>query len=458
MSRLTDMTKGSPTKHLLLFALPLLVTNMGQQLYMIVDAAIVGRGVGVSALASVGATDWIYWLILWTATGLTQGFSTFVSRSFGEKNFEEMNKNIAMSALLCAAIGAFLTVSGLAAARPLLVLLNTPADIIGGAEVYLKTMIAGTLVVMAYNMAASILRGLGDGKTPLIAMVIAAFLNVGLDLLFVFVFKLGVFGAALASVMSQAVSFIYCLSVIAKVECIKINKKIFSPDSKQLRGMLVFGIPVAMHYVVLAVGGIILQSSINMQGSSFIAGYTATNKIYGLLESTATSLGLSASTFLAQNYGAGQYKRFKQGVRSSVIIVTATAAAVTSLVLVFRKSIVRIFVDVNEAGGAEALEVAARYLTIMVSLLVILYLIHIFINTLQAMEISTWSMVAGFAEFTARVVMAKIVINLVGADALFIAEPAAWLGSLICVLLPYLYYRRKLLSADDEKIKKTIDK
>jgi len=443
MNRTTDMTTGNPTRHILTFALPLIVTNLGQQLYMIVDASIVGRGVGVKALAAVGATDWCYWLILWTVTGLTQGFSTFISRCFGDHDFRGMNKTIAMSVLLCAVIGAVLTAAGLAAAEPMLQLLRTPADIIADAVRYLRTMVAGTLVVMAYNMAASILRAVGDGRTPLYAMVISALLNIGLDVLFVFAFGWGVFGAALASVLSQMVSFLYCLWVIFRMECITLNRKSFLPNLPLLRGMTAFGIPIALQYIVIALGGIIAQSSINMQGSMFVAGYTATNKLYGLLESSAISLGIACSTFLAQNYGAGNYARFRQGVRSAVLIVLAMAAAVTGFALLLRKHLLRLFLDVSEAGGTQAMEIGIRYLTIMASCLCILYLIHVFKNALQAMAIAKWSMISGLLECVVRIFMAKVALLWMGSDALFLAEPAAWFSALIPVILAYYCYQRK---------------
>ena len=191
MNRTTDMTSGNPARLILKFAIPLIITNIGQQLYMIVDGIIVGRGVGVDGLASVGATDWIYWMILWSVIVMTQGFATFVSRYFGEKNYEKINKTIAMSTALSAAVAIVLTVTGIISARPLLELLKTPADIIDGAEVYLITMISGTAVVTAYNLSAAILRAFGDGHSPFVAMVISAVLNVGLDALFVFAFKIG---------------------------------------------------------------------------------------------------------------------------------------------------------------------------------------------------------------------------------------------------------------------------
>lgn len=440
------MTSGKPTGHILNFAFPIILTNLGQQLYMIADGAIVGRGVGVKALASVGATDWCYWLILWSVCGLTQGFSTFVSRHFGEKDFREMNKAIATSVVLCAIIGGVLTALGLSGARPLLSLLNTPEDIISGASAYLMTMISGTLVVMAYNMAASVLRAFGDGKTPLIAMVIAALLNIGLDCLFVLLFRWGIIGAAVASVTAQLVAFLYCLAAIAKIEYVRLDREAWQLDRAELKKMLFFGLPVAFQYVVITLGGIILQSAVNLQGSIFIAGYTATNKLYGLLECFAMSVGLACCTFVAQNYGAGLYERVKHGVAASVKIVSLMAMFITGLTLLTRRHILQIFIDLNEAGGPEALEIAVRYLTIMIICFVLLHILHIFRNVLQAMGIAKWSLVSGFAEFAARVLMSKVFINWIGSDALFICEPVAWLGAVLSVMLPYFYYRKRLLN------------
>ncbi len=211
-----------------------------------------------------------------------------------------------MSTILCGIIGAILTVAGLLVAKPILLLLKTPDDIIGDAITYLTTMIAGTLIVTAYNMAASVLRSFGDGKSPLIAMLIAALLNVGLDLLFVLVFHWGVFGAAIASVTAQLVSFLFCMVRIRKIPYVQFEKGDWAFDGKMAREMLVFGLPIALQMIVIAISGMVAQSAINLQGSIFIAGYTAMNKMYGLLESTAISLGMAASTFFAQNYGAGK--------------------------------------------------------------------------------------------------------------------------------------------------------
>lgn len=446
MSRRTlDMTLGNPAKHILTFSIPLILTNMGQQLYMIVDGAIVGRGVGVKALAAVGATDWCYWLILWTVGGLAEGFAAFVSRVFGEKNYREMNRTIAMTFVLCFTIGLAFTVIGVAAARPLLSVLNTPADILDGASTYLSTMVAGTLIVMGYNLSAAILRGLGDGKTPLMAMAIAALLNIGLDCLFVLVLHWGIIGAALASLMAQLVSFLYCLHALLRIEFICLDRQAWHIDGRRLRRMLIFGIPIAFQYVVITLGGMVLQSSINLQGSVFIAGYTATNKLYGFLQCFAMSLGQAACTFVSQNYGAGLGSRVRRGVVDAAKIILIMAAAIIVLTILTRWQILRVFLDVDEAGGMEALAISVRYLTIMVLCFPVLHLLHLFRNVLQAMGIAVWSLLSGFAELAARVLMAKVAIDHIGMDALFLSEPASWFGAMLCVLLPYFYYRKKLL-------------
>ena len=446
MKRVTNMTEGSAAKLILSFAFPLILTNVGQQLYMIVDASVLGRGVGVKALAAVGSTDWSYWMILWTITGLTQGFSTFVSRYFGEQNYRKMNRAIAMSTLLCIVVGAFLTIVGLLSARPLLLLLKTPADILDGAAVYLLTMIAGTLIVMAYNMAASILRAFGDGRSPLLAMLIAAFLNVGLDLLFVLAFHWGIFGAAIASVTAQLVSFLYCLGQIKKIEYVQIRKEDWKPESGMLRELLVFGLPIAFQYIVIAVSGMVLQSTINKQGSIFVAGYTACNKLYGLLESTAISLGFAFSTFFAQNYGAGNKKRVRDGVKTGLKISTAMAACVTGLMIFIGKYLLQMFINTGENEGPKALQIAWYYLIVMSVCLIILYLIHVYRNALQAMGNSFWSMISGFAECGVRIVMAKVIVFWLGNEILFYIEPAAWLGALLFIMLPYYSFQKKLLS------------
>ncbi len=439
------MTVGKPSRLILKLAFPLIITNIGQQFYMIVDAAIVGRGVGVKALAAVGAADWTYWLILWAVVGLAQGFATFVSRDFGRKDYEALNKTIAMSTVLTVAVSVILTIAGLLMTKPILNFLDTPTDIIHDSTIYLLTMISGTVIVSMYNLEASILRAFGDGKSPLLAMGIAALLNVGLDLLFVLVFHWGVFGAAFASVLAQLVSFLYCIAQIKCIDCVHVSRKDYKFNFSMIKEMMLFGLPISMQYAIIAISGIIIQSTINLQGSIFVAGYTAVNKMYGLLECTAISLGFSFTTYFAQNYGAGRKERVLKGVRDGFWLAVFFAVIVMVIMLLFGQNILQLFLNVSEEGGREALAIAWRYLFNMSLCLILLYVIYVYRNVLQAMGTSIWSMASGMLEFVARVAMGKFVILWLGVETLFYVEPVAWVGAFLPVLIPYYVLRKRYL-------------
>ena len=441
------MTEGKPAKLMLTFALPVILTNLGQQLYQIVDAAIVGKGVGIDAIAAVGCTDWTYWMVMWSISVMTQGFATFVSRYFGKNDRDKVNKAIAASVYLTFIISAVFTVVGIICARPILVLLRTPTErnILSQAVTYLLVMFSGIIVVAFYNLGAAILRAFGDSKTPLIAMVTAAVLNIVLDLLFVLAFEWGVFGAALASVLSQCVAFLFCMVKILKIEYVKLNRSAWTWDGRMAKEMAAFGIPLALQYVIINLGGMIVQSTINDRGSSFVAGYTAVNKLYGLLECSAISLGAAFTTFASQNYGAGNFKRVRHGVNVAMVLAVSAALTLTVIVLPMRELLPQLFIDTTDDGAADAIRVASSYLTNMILALPILYLAYVHRNHLQAIGNASWSLVSGIMEAVSRVVMAKLLFDAVGVEIMFYIEPVAWLMAWLLVLFPYYYYQRKRL-------------
>lgn len=274
MSRETNMTVGRPTKLILGLAVPLILTNVGQQLYTVADASIVGRGVGVEALAALGATDWLYWLVLWTVQAMTQGFSVLVSQTFGSNDKKGLRKAITMSVLLCAAVGILLTVVFVSSAGWLLHLLDTPENIYDGAHIYLTMMYAGTLITMAYNMAAAILRALGDGKSPLIAMFTAGCLNIVLDLLFVIRFGWGIPGAAAATLLCAAVCIRVLRHCAAENPGLRPSKsRTGSPDSSVIRRLCPpWSAACAQHFVIV-ISGIIMQAVINTCGFGVPRGF-----------------------------------------------------------------------------------------------------------------------------------------------------------------------------------------
>ena len=250
----------------------------------------------------------------------------------------------------------------------------------------------------------------------------------------------------MASLLTQLASFLYCRSAIARIEYVSLTKQNLCFDFYKIRTMLLFGIPISFQYVVITMGGMILQSSINLQGSIFIAGYTATKKLYGFLQCFAMSVGQASCTFVSQNYGAGLGQRVLQGVADSVKIVITMAVLIIAVTLVTRSQLLRVFLDINNPEGIQVLAVSVRYLTIMVLSFLILHILHVFRNVLQTLGVAIRSLMSGFMELAARILMSKYFIGYIGADALFLSEPASWLGAMLCVFLPYFYYRKKLLT------------
>lgn len=443
-SRVKDMTQGDPTKLIFSFALPLILGNLGQQLYMITDTVIVGQGVGLDALASLGATDWIYWLVLWPVQFLTQGFAVLITQNIGEGNEKNIRKSIAMSAILCMVIGMLISVIFPFLAKSMLHLLKTPEDIFDGAHSYVTVMYAGTLIVMAYNMVSAILRAFGDGKTPLIGMIIAAAVNIGLDLLLVMGFHWGIVGAAAATIFAQLIAFLYCLWMLGKIPAVKMAQEDWRIERDVVKRLLKLGMPLALSHVAIVIGGIILQFVINGFGSLFIAAFTATNKLYGLLESTAISFGFATATYMGQNWGAGNIKRIRSGMRSAMKLAAVFAIAISIGMLLFGKHLLMMFISSADANAPMVLELAYQYLTIMSVTLIILYALHVYRSAIQGMGNTVMPMIAGLLECVGRVSVAVFLPRVMGEFGLFFAESTAWLFSAICVTISYYVLVNKL--------------
>ncbi len=429
MNRTTTMTTGNPTKLILSFAFPMILANLGQQLYTIVDAMVVGQGVGVDALAAVGSSDWPYWFALWSVGALVQGFSISISQYFGEGNYAKLKKALTTSIFLCLGFGMLLTVLCLSIARPLLQLLQTPYAILDQALTYLIIMYWGILIIMAYNMSASVLRGLGDSKTPLIAIMIAGITNIILDLIFVLVFHLGIPGAAFASLIAQILAFLYCFQALSKMELMKLTKKDWQFDPAMILQQCRLGVPLALQHMLIVIGGMILQYAINKQGLIIIAGFTATNKIYGVLESSAISLGYAVSTYTAQNYGAGLYSRIRSGLKSAMVISFVISTTISATMILFGKSLLKLFIEADNANAPEVLNAAYQYLAVMCILLFTLYALYVARNTLQGLGISSASFWSGLMEFLARSSVALLAPLTLGKGAIYFAEPSAWIAA-----------------------------
>lgn len=439
------MTEGSPAKLLITFALPLMVGNVFQQLYTVVDTAVVGQVVGVSALAALGAADWLNWMVLGIIQGLTQGFSILMAQHFGAKDYRELSRAVGGSATLCAAFTLLLAAASQLAARPVLQVLSTPADILPGSLLYLRIVFGGIPMIMAYNLLASILRALGDSKTPLYAIVVAALMNVVLDLLFVVGFHWGIAGAAIATVVSQVASAVYCFLNVRRISILSVQRQDLRPEKVLTLTLLKLGFPMALQNAIIAVGSMVVQFVINGYGMLFLAGFTATNKLYGILEIAATSYGFAVTSYVGQNLGARLVHRIKQGLRSAVAIALVTSVIIGLAMLLFGRLVLGLFISGEPQQVEASMQIAYHYLSIMSVCLPILYMLHIYRSALMGLGDTVVPMFSGVAEMVVRIGVALLLPLALGQEGIYYAEVGAWTAAAVILVTAY-YLRMNALS------------
>ena len=438
-----NMTTGKPGKLILGFSLSLVAGNVFQQLYTVVDTMVVGKYLGLSALAALGASDWLNWLMLGVIQGLTQGFGIRMAQEFGAGRTEDLKRSVGSAAVLSMVSAVVLVAAGQLFARPVLALLQTPQEIISYTLLYLRIMFAGVPIVMAYNLLASILRALGDGKTPLHAMITAAAVNIVLDIIFVMAFGWGIAGAAAATLIAQFCSSIYCYVYIRKIEILSLCREDFRWEKELDWKLILLGLPMAFQNAIISIGGMIVQAVVNGFGVIFIAGFTATNKLYGVLEVAATSYGYAMITYVGQNLGAGKIDRIKKGMRSAMFIAMITAAVIAFCMLVFGHGILGCFISGSQEEVDKTMAIAYHYLFIMSICLPILYILHVIRAALQGMGDTVLPMVSGIAEFVMRTGTAILLPLALGEEGIFYAEILAWAGADVILVVSYFIRMKK---------------
>lgn len=434
-----DMTQGKPGSLIVKFALPLMLGNVFQQLYTVVDTMVVGKALGVGALAAVGASDWMNWLMLGVVQGLTQGFAIRMAQKFGAKEEEKLRQTVGLSTVLSILSALVLMLIGQMAVGPVLDIMNTPVEIRPNAALYLRIMFVGIPVVMAYNLLACILRSLGDGKTPLNAMIVASIINIVLDIVFVVFFHWGIAGAAIATLIAQVFSGIFCFWKLRQIKMLRLNRSHFKWEGKRALTLFKLGIPMAFQNAIISVGGMIVQSVVNGLGVLFIAGFTATNKLYGILEIAATSYGYAMITYVGQNLGAKKADRIRQGQRAAIVIAIITSVVIAAFMILCGKVILSSFISGTPEEVTETLRIAYYYLVIMSLFLPVLYVLHVTRATIQGMGNTVLPMASGIAEFVMRTGAALLLPLLVGDTGIFYAEILAWIGADL-ILIPSYYY------------------
>ena len=444
-----DMTTGNPVKLILLFSIPLLIGNIFQQFYSMVDTIIVGRFVGVEALAAVGTTSSMVFLVNGFVMGLTSGFAVLISQKYGAKDEVGVKEAVASSIILSIIATILVTFISVLSAKPLLTLMNTPSNIMKDASTYIIILYAGNIAIIFYNMMAAILRALGDSKTPLYFLIVSSVLNIILDLVLIINFKMGVAGAAYATVISQGVSAILCVIYTYKrYKILRLKKDDFKVKKKYYRKHLKVGIPMALQFSITSIGIMTVQSAINIFGSTVIASYAASSKVLQLVMQPAITLGVTMATYCGQNIGAKKYDRIKEGVKKCVQISIITSV-ISAIILIFLgKYFVMMFVSNPDA---EILSYAQQVLNISAIFFIPLGLIFVYRNALQGIGDSFIPMMAGVYELVARAIVAFTLPKVLEFMGICLADPVAWFAAVIP--LAYTYYKReKSFKHESEKI------
>lgn len=440
----TDMTKGKPSGLILRFTVPLFLGNSFQQLYNMADSMIVGKFVGAGALAAVGSTGTIMFLVLGIAIGLTTGFSVMTSQYYGAKDYQLVKYSFTGGIIMSGIFGIIITVASLSIMPFLLRVMNTPDDIFADALTYINIICAGTLATLFYNLMAAFLRAIGNSRVPLYFLIFSACLNVVLDIVFIIGLKAGVAGAAIATVTSQGISAILCVIYIYKKVTIlrpaRNDWKLYKPCCKR---QIDIGIPMALETGITASGTLIMQAALNIYGTLSIAGSTAAYRIINFMSQGLYSLGQTMASYAGQNYGAGAYDRIAEGTRSAMKINAVYSIITGILGAIFLSIFMRLFfsADVSMSEVMPWARIAHDECAVMY---IALGAIFVYRNTLQGCGYSLQAMTMGIVELTARIIMAVISIHVYSYPLAIGADPAAWLtaGTFGWILYRILIYHK----------------
>lgn len=437
-----DMTRGNPAKLILQFSLPLFIGNLFQQLYNMADTFIVGRTLGAGALAAVGCTGSLTFLVLGFAQGLSAGVSIVTAQRFGAGDAEGVRRSFGCSAVLCALFTVVLTPLAMLGASPLLRLLHTPEDILPGAESYIIIIFAGIGASMLFNLLASILRAVGDSRTPLYFLILASVVNIVLDILLITRFHMGVAGAAVATVAAQLLSGGLCMVyIIKRFPQLRMSRRHLKFGWAEALAHIRIGLPMAFQYSIIAIGALILQIAINELGSDAVAGFTAGNRLENLFVQPLVSFGTTMATFAAQNYGAGDYTRIRRGVRQCLFMSTGYSLVVGVLSIVFGRPLARLFLP----GQEGVVELARTYLITVGVAYWVLGVLFICRLSLQGLGRSFAPTFAGIMELVMRAAAAVFLAAPLGFLGVCIAEPMAWAGSAVPLFLALMFELKRLV-------------
>ncbi|HFK9611520.1 TPA: MATE family efflux transporter [Enterococcus faecium] len=444
-----DLTKGSPAKLILMFTVPLLIGNVFQQFYNMIDMIIVGQTLGKNALAAVGATGSLTFLIIGFAQGLTAGLAIITAQRYGAKDYRGLKKSFAASVVISLVVTVILTVLSLLFIRPMLQLMQTPPEILDQAQTFISIILLGIFASVSFNLLSNVIRALGDSRTPLFFLIIAVIINVVLDLIFIIYFGMGVEGAAIATVIAQVSSSVLCLVYIKKkMPLLQLRKKDFKFEKEEFAVHLNAALPMAFQSSIIAVGAIVLQAALNSLGTDVVAAQAAAGRIDQFANQPMMSFGIAMATFTAQNYGAKEYGRILQGVRQTLLMSVGFSLLAGAIVIFFGHFFVQLFVSPSET---RVFELAQTYFNINGSLYWILAVLFILRYTLQGLGQSKIPTIAGMMELLMRSFAAIVLTGMWGYPGAAAASPLAWIGSVAVLLYSYMRSMNQLKHMGEEE-------
>lgn len=437
-----NMTEGNPLLLIMQFAFPLLLGNLFQQTYNVVDAAIVGRILGANALAGVGASSSVQFLILGFCIGICAGFSVPVAQRFGAGDTRSLRRFIYHSVILIVFLSVFLTLICCLLCKGILNILHTPGDIYSDAYAYLFVIFLGIPFTLLYNITAGVLRAVGDSRTPFIFLALSTAFNIGLDLFCIIVLKWGVAGAALATVASQAISGILCLIfILKKMTFILPEKDDCVLKLSYILNLLSMGLPMGMQYSITAIGSMFMQSANNSLGSVYVSGFTAAMKIKQFTMCPFDALATAVSTFAGQNYGAGNVKRIRDGVKIGVIVGIIYGILAGIVNIFFGRTLSLLFIS---ADSAAVLDAAARYLRALGFFYWALGILNVCRMSVQGLGFSALTIFSGFTEMVARILMSVFAVPAFGYAAICFTDQSAWLSACFYIVPTCIYCINKI--------------
>lgn len=444
-----DMTQGSPMKLIVGFALPMLLGYLFQQFYSMVDTVIVGKWLGVTSLAAVGSTGSVNFLVIGFCMGVCSGFAIPVAQRFGSGDYHSLRKFVANSIWVSILFAVVMTVLVCVFCMDILVWMRTPSDIIREAYKYIFIIFLGIPVTYLYNLTAGIIRSLGDSKTPVYFLVLSSVVNIILDIVSISVLGMGVEGPAWATVISQAVSGIFCLLyMVKKFEILRIQKDEWGWDGTHVKILCSIGIPMGLQYSITAIGTVIVQAAVNSLGSMAVAAVTAGSKVSMFFCCPYDALGGTMATYAGQNVGAKKLDRIHQGIRSAILLGVVYGIVACVVLVFFGKTIALLFLD---AGETAILGQVQQFLTINSIFYVSLALVNIVRFCIQGMGYSTFAILSGVCEMVGRMVIGFGLVPVFGYAAVCYANPVAWVLADLFLIPAYLHCSKKLARMFGEK-------